>query len=281
MKTIKPIIRLLMILAILAAFTFNLWAQTNAPIDPGTLAPPPEDVSAALTNLLHVLFPKLSVTSIAEFIAELFIIARLLRKAVPDNLQNGRIGTLLKHAALEINPPPAVTPPKPSPVNAGIVSLLLFAGLAIGVTGCQSSNARLAQGGAYAPVQIVYVTNAPPDGGPITILTNTVPTQAPDFAFYATDAAFDLAYSTVNAAFQFEYDNRAMLWQVSPSIKHAIDAIRPQAAAAVSAWAKARQHYLANPTTAGLGTLQTLLSEVQSAAQAALIAVPQIGSTVK
>lgn len=99
--------------------------------------------------------------------------------------------------------------------------------------------------------------------------------QAPDKAFYATEASFDLAYAVVDAAFKFERDNRQMLWELSPSIKHGLDAIRPNASQIVVTYAKARAAYLKNPTPNGLSTLQTVLSQMQQLAQAAQAAVPK------
>jgi hypothetical protein len=47
-----------------------------------------------------------------DFVIFIFISARVARKAVPDGKQNGLLGTVLKHAALEINPQSVVGPPK-------------------------------------------------------------------------------------------------------------------------------------------------------------------------
>lgn len=64
---------------------------------------PPEtlnDIAKVLTDFgFHV-----TVSGLVQTIAAIFILARLLRKAVPDNWQSGTLGTLLKHSALEVNP---------------------------------------------------------------------------------------------------------------------------------------------------------------------------------
>ena len=43
-------------------------------------------------------------TSLLEVWGAIVLVARALRKLVPDNMQTGVAGTVLKHAALEINP---------------------------------------------------------------------------------------------------------------------------------------------------------------------------------
>lgn len=130
---------------------------------------------------------------------------------------------------------------------------ILFAALTllIGVgAGCRNPSAKLEPGGAY-----------------------TVP--APDYAFYTIDAAYDLAYSSINAAFKFEYDNRAYLFGVSPQIKHTLDSIRPQALDADKQYLAARAAYIANPTPAGLTGLQAILAKVQQFASAITAILPK------
>lgn len=64
---------------------------------------PPEilnDIVKVCTDLgLHV-----TASGVVQFLVTLFVLARLLRKAIPDNWQTGVIGTALKHTALEVNP---------------------------------------------------------------------------------------------------------------------------------------------------------------------------------
>ena len=134
------------------------------------------------------------------------------------------------------------------------MAVILTAGI-----GCKSS--RLESGGAYAPT----VTNA--------VTGEVTATQAPDIAFYNVDSAYLLAYSTANAAFDFERNNRAMLWKISPQIKRTLDTIRPQAVAANMRYLAARASYLANPVPAGLTQLQTILAEIGSIASAAQVAI--------
>ena len=42
--------------------------------------------------------------SIVATVGAIFLLARTLRKVVPDTWQTGKVGEVLKHAALEINP---------------------------------------------------------------------------------------------------------------------------------------------------------------------------------
>jgi hypothetical protein len=151
--------------------------------------------------------------------------------------------------------------PSPVPMRGGpggtavlLFVLLLFTGLI--VTGC--GTARLEQGGAYAPVD-----------------TNGVATAAPDYAFFAVDSGFDLAYSAVNSIFTFERQNRAVLWKISPEIKHTLDKVRPQAWGYAVQYAQARRAYLANPTPAGLTLLQTISAKVQQLGATVQVLVPQ------
>jgi hypothetical protein len=111
--------------------------------------------------------------------------------------------------------------------------------------------AHLEPGGAYAPIG-----------------------QQPDKAFYLADGSFDIAYSSVDAVFKFESDNRAYLWAVSPNIKHTLDKIRPLALDAATRYAKARAAYIAQPTPTGLTTLQLILTEIQKITSAAKAAIP-------
>ena len=147
-------------------------------------------------------------------------------------------------------------------VGKAMAMAALVFGLAFTLTGCAH---KLESGGAYAPV--VVTTNA--DGATVT---NTV--VQPDYAFYVADATFDLAYSAVDAAFKFERDNRALLWKTSPEIKKALDKIRPQAAAIVQEYGRARAAYLLNPTGANLSTLETIIAKLKQITAAATAAIP-------
>lgn len=117
------------------------------------------------------------------------------------------------------------------------------------LTGCAS---RLEPGGAYARAG-----------------------AAPDKGFFVVDAAYDIAYSTIDTAFSFEKKNRALLWQISPEIKHGLDAIRPKALAIAREYTLARKAYKLNPTPANLDTLQTILGRTRQLATAAQAALPK------
>ena len=99
--------------------------------------------------------------------------------------------------------------------------------------------------------------------------------QKADMPFYAVDAAFDIAYSTVDAAFKWERDNRAKLWVINKEIKRTMDKIRPEAANVLLLYSKARKTYLTNATPAGLTDLQSALSKAQQLAATALAVIPK------
>jgi len=110
----------------------------------------------------------------------------------------------------------------------------------------------LATGGAYSG------TNAP---------------TSLDYAFYQVDAAFALSYDACDTAFNFERNNRAMLWKLNPDIKHTLDSIRPRAVQAAQKYAVARAAFEANQNQVNLDPLVRLLAEFQpltAQAQAAL-----------
>lgn len=136
-----------------------------------------------------------------------------------------------------------------------IASFLAVVSLAVFI-GCHTP--QLAPGGAYAPVD-----------------TNGVPTQAADPALYLADSAYNLAHSTMDLVFTYEYNNRATLWKISPSIKQNLDLIRPQAVLANSDYLRARAGYMANPTKANLDTLNAVLGKLQQITQAAQAVLPQ------
>lgn len=138
--------------------------------------------------------------------------------------------------------------------------------MAIALVACRSV---LERGGAYAPGTFVVATN---DSG--VVVTNFIAISAPNRAFYIADASYDLAYSAVDAAFEFERKNRDMLWRLSPSIKKTLDDLRPKAWDVNVKWAKARQAYLMNPTPDGLTDLQRTLAELQNISNAARATLP-------
>lgn len=149
---------------------------------------------------------------------------------------------------------------------------LLGSVVALGLAGVSGCRKTLEPGGAYAPA--TFTTNA---SGAIT--TNI--TVLPDLAFYTTDAGFRAAYSTVDAVFSWERDNRLFLWGVSPSIKHGLDAIRPTAVQVVKDYTAAREAYKASPTPAGLDTLRTVLAKMQQLQATATALSQQISTPPK
>lgn len=131
-----------------------------------------------------------------------------------------------------------------------IIGLISLAVLLLSIpAGCKST---LEPGGAYAPIG-----------------------QAPDKAFYGVDATFDLAEGIVDGALKFERDNRLLLWRLSPDIKHSLDKLRPEFVNIVKQWGTARKAYMANPTPAGLSTLQTILGQMQQVSQAIQAVIPK------
>jgi hypothetical protein len=124
------------------------------------------------------------------------------------------------------------------------------------VIGCKSPKLEL--GGAYAPVG--------PDG---------VARIAPDVGFFAVEASFKLAHNAIRTVFDFEMENEAMLWRISPEIKRTLDKVRPQVNDAILVYARARDAYLASPTPAGLSNLEFALAKVKQLALAAEAAVPK------
>ena len=137
------------------------------------------------------------------------------------------------------------------------LSIYFWLPLVVGLTILLGCKATLESGGAYAPLD-----------------TNGVAQVQPDLQFYQIDAAYDLSYSVIDAAFRFERDNRNYLWQISPEIKHTLDSIRPQAAQANIEYLTARAQYMRTPLPTGLTTLQTILAKIQQIAQAAQAALP-------
>ena len=62
------------------------------------------DIQQAVETIAKAVFPHVSASQIEVLIPAIFVIARVLRKALPDNIQEGGFGRVLKHLALEINP---------------------------------------------------------------------------------------------------------------------------------------------------------------------------------
>ena len=138
------------------------------------------------------------------------------------------------------------------------VPIILAVTLAIIGLGSSCRSARLGPGGAYSGVS-----------------TNGVTNSVAQLAFFQADSAYDLAYSAIDAAFKFERDNRALLWKLSPDIKHVLDKIRPQASEINMRYLAARAAYIAYPTPAGLGELQTITDQLRQLSAAAVAVLPK------
>jgi hypothetical protein len=62
------------------------------------------DVEQAINTLAKAFLPHVSSEQVEAVIGAIFILARVARKAIPDQYQTALLGTILKHLALEINP---------------------------------------------------------------------------------------------------------------------------------------------------------------------------------
>jgi hypothetical protein len=129
---------------------------------------------------------------------------------------------------------------------------LMLAGICLlTIPGCTPS---LVPGGDYNPA----FTNA---AGAVT--------SAPDYALFASDKAFELAYVMLDSAFKMERENRVALWNLSPQIKKSMDELRVKAVRIKQEWATARKAYLSSPAPESLSTLQGVLAEIQRLSAAA------------
>jgi hypothetical protein len=146
-------------------------------------------------------------------------------------------------------------------------ALLLAASLAW--VGCK---ATLAPGGAYSDITTNTTVTAD-SGGVLT--TNVVLSPAPDLPLFIADSAYRLAYSTIDAVFTSERQNRTFLWSLSPTIKHTLDGIRPQAVQFNLDYLTARAAYIANPVPTNLAGVQAVLAKIQQIATAAQAALPK------
>lgn len=128
----------------------------------------------------------------------------------------------------------------------------------VSVALCGGCKTALAPGGAYS-----------------TTDTNGVPTMTPDVAFYVADAAYQIAYNTLDAVFTFERNNRLYLWGVSPKIKQTLDSIRPQAVQVNADYLRARAAYMLNPIPTNLTTIQSILAHIQQLMATAIAVIPK------
>lgn len=151
------------------------------------------------------------------------------------------IGMLWSHWQHAAEAP--TTPPK-----TGALAGLFMVGVMSLMLGCHTPNLEV--GGVYSPA----TTNA---AGDVVLQTQ------PETGLYVADAAYKLAYDIIYNVMKFERDNRVELAKVSPKIKTALDAVRPTVVDIDRRWAIARKAYTANPTPAGLTTIQAIIAEIQ------------------
>lgn len=118
------IVLLAIIATLLMLFAIPCFGQTNelgvalaSPATTGQGAPSPawlDKTSADASALLGDFGVTVSADEMRGLLSlgmAVFLFARVGRKAIPDAWQTGRIGSLLKHAALEINPGRKIPPP--------------------------------------------------------------------------------------------------------------------------------------------------------------------------
>lgn len=164
---------------------------------------------------------------------------------------------LMKHPVedVEFDTDQMTKPPEPPAANHfGLWLLCGFLSVGLLATGCVTSK-RLEAGGAYAASA----------------------TQAAQPELFAVDASYDVAYSALDGVFKWEKANRAVLWKLSPTIKHTLDKIRAEAATVNMDYAIARQAYLASPTAPGLSDLLDAVGRMQNLNLAALAVVATKG----
>jgi hypothetical protein len=123
--------------------------------------------------------------------------------------------------------------------------------------GC-AGTPRLEKGGAYAPVG---------EDGQTFI--------APDVGFAIAEMGFKVTHLAIKLAFDLEFNNRVVFWNISPEIKKTLDKLRPVVNQAIIEYDLARTAYMANPTPAGLSTLQTVLSKLKQLSLTAEAVIPK------
>lgn len=229
----------------------NLLAQIN-----------PEDAS----KVLGLIPQKYAVTASAVMVAIPYV-----GKAIHALLNGGGLKGYLRSVWSGSATAPQNQSAQPQKGTLGALGVLTFGLLTtalLGTTACQ--NPSLQSGGAYAPG--VSATNA--QTGAVTF----TPTAAPDLQLYQADAAFYVAYTALDGACQLEYANRAMLYRLSPDIKHTLDKIRPDAWLATQTYLAARAAYLANPTPANASALTVGITKIQALSAAAVAATQTVAA---
>lgn len=131
-----------------------------------------------------------------------------------------------------------------------VALLLVSIGLFV-TTGSSCRGDRLEPGGAYAPTQVDPLT------GVVT------PTSAPDIQIFIIDTLYKLTFSSVDLIFDLERSNERFFWSISPDIKHTLDKLRIPTWEINVEFHRARDAYDANPTPAGLSTLETILGRMR------------------
>lgn len=123
-----------------------------------------------------------------------------------------------------------------------VVPLIAIAAISAPLSGCKNQTAQ--PGGAYAPTnsagQVIY----------------------DDTNLALADASYKLAYTSIQTVFAFERDNRTAIYKLTPSVKEALDKVRPTVVDIDLRWATARRAYRLNPTPEGLSTINSILSEI-------------------
>lgn len=157
---------------------------------------------------------------------------------------------------MNLHQPTKPNPPDVSRGNSVKVSVSQHAGwcklfslVVLAVTLCVGcGTARLEPGGVYAPTNAVG-----------QIIYNELPLAV-------ADASYKLAFQSILLPMKFERDNRAALHVLNPNlgwaVKTKMDSLRLQVQDVDKRWAVARAAYKANPTPAGMSTLQTALAEI-------------------
>jgi hypothetical protein len=147
----------------------------------------------------------------------------------------------------------------PSIKTVALSVLLLLGTLGI-LSGCKGT---LAPGGAYTS----SVTNV--------VGTNVLVSTTTDMPLYVADGAFVTAFDAIRLVFKTEEQNEAFFWQLSPSIKHSLDQIRPGVVVAVKSYVAAHAAYKANPSPEGFKTVESSLAKLQQYLLAANAAMAQ------
>jgi hypothetical protein len=72
------------------------------------------DIAGDVIKLIHDFGYSVNPELVASILTFVFVIARVLRKALPTSVQAGSAGELLKHIALEVNPQTGASTAQPT-----------------------------------------------------------------------------------------------------------------------------------------------------------------------